>query len=507
MAAAFPKGDANKKGEVYFEAGRGQFGALEDHDQIKNFFSRSKDGPGSKPDFLYNAYSSSLTKTEHAKKRDASIPEGAKMKRVGITLWPSLEARGSYTGPEILDMMKGADSNVKKIDKKATKKREKEENRRWENVQNFLFAVFKGDTEKVEKFIKLGVDVNITIEQLFQYYFQAKGQTLGYELSMKIAATVEYTAKEMLEWLQFPEKVQEAFLLNIKKMQGVAYWSPTPLIWSIIFHHHDIFKMLLNHPDVDLNKIDPSMDATALHEAVFVKNHRAVRRLLACKRFKVADVKSRGWNWDRVKSASGITPLMASVTYSRTEYCTDYTKCLKYIVRSGRNINFKTDYVGINVMRMTKLCNTIHADEYLRLLDQGKFCWLCTDMDESKETRVCRGCRKARYCGLGCQKEDWERHEIYCKEQRMERREERRRVKEGGEEKPAQKKKKVLPDVVRAAVALEIQAKSRKIEIDGILNDDKVAEPYLVAMGKDEKTKLKEYIANRDLNELYELSD
>ena len=89
----------------------------------------------------------------------------------------------------------------------------------------------------------------------------------------------------------------------------------------------------------------------------------------------------------------------------------------------------------------------------------------------------------------------------------MERREERRRVKEGREEKPAQKKKKVLPDVVRAAVALEIQAKSRKIEIDGILNDDKVAEPYLVAMGKDEKTKLKEYIAKRDLNELYELSD
>ena len=86
----------------------------------------------------------------------------------------------------------------------------------------------------------------------------------------------------------------------------------------------------------------------------------------------------------------------------------------------------------------------------------------------------------------------------------MERREEMKRVKEGGEEKPAQKKKKVLPDVVRAAVALEIQAKCRKIEVDGIVNDDKVAEPYLVAMGKDEKTKLKEFIANRDLSELYD---
>ena len=379
---------------------------------------------GQQPDFLYTTYTSSWHKDELKDHKDVELPEHAVFNRVGITLWPSLEARGAYTGPEIRDMMSGDDTASKKKNKKADKKREREEKRKLDNMQNFLFAVIKGDAKEVEKNIKYGVDANGTIEQFIEAYFAAKGKSLGHDMWLDVAAAVEKSARAMMRYVEFPEAIHDALILNIKKMQGIAYWSPTPFIWSIILHHDDIFKIFLNHPDVDVNKVDPSMDATPLHEAIYVKNHRAVRRLLACKRFTNADVRSRGWNWDPINE-SGLTPLMSCITYSRTDYCQDYLKCLKYIVRSGRKINYRSEYVDLNTMSLTKACNTIHADKYLRLLDQGKYCWSCSDLDDSKETRLCRGCRAARYCGLQCQKDDWQRHRFYCSRKRRERRQEK----------------------------------------------------------------------------------
>ena len=55
-----------------------------------------------------------------------------------------------------------------------------------------------------------------------------------------------------------------------------------------------------------------------------------------------------------------------------------------------------------------------------------RLCWHC--LEEEKPQLKCGGCRKARYCGEECQKEDWGRHGDWCrrrglrkKKQRMER--------------------------------------------------------------------------------------
>jgi len=41
-----------------------------------------------------------------------------------------------------------------------------------------------------------------------------------------------------------------------------------------------------------------------------------------------------------------------------------------------------------------------------------KECWRCSC--SSVKTLLCVGCRRARYCDLQCQKEDWENHWEYC---------------------------------------------------------------------------------------------
>jgi len=41
-------------------------------------------------------------------------------------------------------------------------------------------------------------------------------------------------------------------------------------------------------------------------------------------------------------------------------------------------------------------------------------CWNCAKSSKEVELFKCKGCKKARYCGLGCQNEDWNRHGEYC---------------------------------------------------------------------------------------------
>jgi len=53
-----------------------------------------------------------------------------------------------------------------------------------------------------------------------------------------------------------------------------------------------------------------------------------------------------------------------------------------------------------------------------------KVCWLCAaaKTDEGFDLHWCAGCRKARYCGLGCHEQDWERHKEFCQKVRKGRR-------------------------------------------------------------------------------------
>ena len=42
-----------------------------------------------------------------------------------------------------------------------------------------------------------------------------------------------------------------------------------------------------------------------------------------------------------------------------------------------------------------------------------RMCWHCLEFE--KPQKKCSGCRKARYCGEECQREDWGRHGEWCK--------------------------------------------------------------------------------------------
>ena len=54
-----------------------------------------------------------------------------------------------------------------------------------------------------------------------------------------------------------------------------------------------------------------------------------------------------------------------------------------------------------------------------------RICWTCGITASS--LLKCSGCRKARYCGESCQREDWGRHKDWCGK-RKEVREKRRRI-------------------------------------------------------------------------------
>jgi len=49
------------------------------------------------------------------------------------------------------------------------------------------------------------------------------------------------------------------------------------------------------------------------------------------------------------------------------------------------------------------------------------FCWFCTKSSDEVELLKCVGCRKGRYCGDECQRNDWERHGDYCRRKQHQR--------------------------------------------------------------------------------------
>jgi hypothetical protein len=53
-----------------------------------------------------------------------------------------------------------------------------------------------------------------------------------------------------------------------------------------------------------------------------------------------------------------------------------------------------------------------------------KICWNCLISSSSTKLLRCAGCRKARYCGEDCQREDRKRHMEWCKKKEKKRTEE-----------------------------------------------------------------------------------
>ena len=56
--------------------------------------------------------------------------------------------------------------------------------------------------------------------------------------------------------------------------------------------------------------------------------------------------------------------------------------------------------------------------------NHSEFCWLCGVTIRKLKKATCAGCLVARYCTLGCQKEDWSRHRNYCMKKKASREEE-----------------------------------------------------------------------------------
>ena len=56
--------------------------------------------------------------------------------------------------------------------------------------------------------------------------------------------------------------------------------------------------------------------------------------------------------------------------------------------------------------------------------NHSEFCWLCGVTVRKLKKATCAGCLVARYCTLGCQKEDWSRHRNYCMKKKASREEE-----------------------------------------------------------------------------------
>ena len=85
----------------------------------------------------------------------------------------------------------------------------------------------------------------------------------------------------------------------------------TGLMWALGKRHNNVVQLLLNHPQIDVNKVD-SGGQCALHYAGFHDNHEGMAVLLA--RQDLTTINQRGefgWRDDR-----GRTPIMQAVWYN-----------------------------------------------------------------------------------------------------------------------------------------------------------------------------------------------
>ena len=76
----------------------------------------------------------------------------------------------------------------------------------------------------------------------------------------------------------------------------------TGLMWALGKRHNNVVQMLLNHPQIDVNKVD-SGGQCALHYAVFRDNHEGMVALLARQDLTTINQKER----------YGLTPIMRAI--------------------------------------------------------------------------------------------------------------------------------------------------------------------------------------------------
>ena len=62
-------------------------------------------------------------------------------------------------------------------------------------------------------------------------------------------------------------------------------------------------------------------------------------------------------------------------------------------------------------------------------------CWNCSAYADVKKLSQCADCRTARYCGVVCQREDWEKHWQWCQERKELRRRKKQKRRDGGKDK------------------------------------------------------------------------
>ena len=76
----------------------------------------------------------------------------------------------------------------------------------------------------------------------------------------------------------------------------------TGLMWALGKRHNNVVQLLLNHPQIDVNKVD-SVGQCALHYAGFRDNHEGMAALLASKDLTTINQKEH----------YGLTPIMRAI--------------------------------------------------------------------------------------------------------------------------------------------------------------------------------------------------
>ena len=99
----------------------------------------------------------------------------------------------------------------------------------------------------------------------------------------------------------------------------------------------------------------------------------------------------------------------------------DSVNCEKLNIPLFRNDgqSATAENISANIMSKQRKSMTISGAKC-----NTRICWTCGNPGGS--LLRCSGCRKARYCGEACYREDWGRHREWCGKRR-ERREKRRR--------------------------------------------------------------------------------
>ena len=98
------------------------------------------------------------------------------------------------------------------------------------------------------------------------------------------------------------EGVQAAIDNGADVNEEIFFWGTTGLMWALNNSHNHVVKLLVQHPQIDINKVDLN-GGSALHWAVGNDNHEGLAALLAQQNLPTINQKDNG----------GWTPIMKAV--------------------------------------------------------------------------------------------------------------------------------------------------------------------------------------------------